>query len=166
METLMEVETDVPDKENKANLTREINKFLTFLIEGEEYGIEILKVREIIGMMSVTPVPQSSLQLKGVINLRGKVIPVFDLRLIFGMNEKEYDNETCIIIVDVKGHLVSIIVDTVSEVMDVKGEEVESGPELKGKINNRFILGVSKVKDKIRLLIDIDKILGDQQLEF
>lgn len=166
MEALVESETDATQQEEQGYFTNESEKFLTFVLEDEEYGIEILKVREIIGMMSITPVPQSSPQLKGIINLRGKIIPIFDLRLIFGIAEKEHDNETCIIIADVKGHLVGVIVDTVSEVMDVKKEDVETGSELDKKINTQFILGISKVKDKIRILIDIGKVLGDENLSF
>lgn len=163
MDAVMEPATGV--KEEK-DFFSESHKFLTFFLEGEEYGIEILKVREIIGMMSVTPVPQSPSQLKGVINLRGKIIPVFDLRLMFAMQEREHDNQTCIIIVDVKGLLVGVIVDTVSEVMDVTEDEVETGASIEGKINVQFILGISKVKGKIRLLIDIDKVLGEEQISF
>lgn len=142
-------------------------KFLTFVLEDEEYGIEILRVREIIGMMTIAPVPQSPMELKGIINLRGKIIPVFDLRLIFGMSERDHDNETCIIIVDTSNHqLLGIVVDTVSEVMNVNGNEIETGNDLSKKINTNFILGISKVKEKIRILIDIDKVLGVDDLSF
>lgn len=152
-------------KGNEENFSTE--KFLTFVLEDEEYGIEILRVREIIGMMPITPVPQSSMQLKGIINLRGKIIPVFDLRLIFGMTERDHDNATCIIIVDTSNHqLVGIVVDTVSEVMNVSGSEIETGDALSSKINTNFILGISKVKEKIRILIDIDKVLGGEDLSF
>ncbi len=144
----------------------EVEKFLTFVLEGEEYGIEILKVREIIGIMAVTPVPQASTRLKGIINLRGKIIPVFDLRLIFGMPERARDSETCIIIVNVNASLIGIIVDTVSEVMDVKKDEVETSLDLDKKINTQFILGISNIKDQIRILIDIDRIFGNENLRF
>jgi len=166
MEAVMEPETDTVQQYEQDHFTAESSKYLTFVLEDEEYGIEILKVREIIGMMSITPIPQSPLQLKGVINLRGKIIPVFDLRLIFGMIERNHDSETCIIIVDVNGTLVGVVVDTVSEVMDVRDEDVEKGAELEEKINTQFILGISKVRDKIRVLIDIDRVLGNEELSF
>lgn len=141
-------------------------KFLTFVLDVEEYGIEILKVREIIGMMSVTPVPQAPPHLKGVINLRGKVIPVFDLRMLFSMIEREYDNETCIIIVNLQGSLAGIVVDTVSEVLDIKNSDIEFAEQIKGQINAQFMLGISKVRDKIRILVDIESVLGSEQLTF
>src|SRR5512136_2465452 len=103
-------------------------KSLTFFLSGEEYGIEILKVYEIIGMLPITRVPQTQLCLKGVINLRGKVIPVVDLRLKFGMPEAEFTGETCIIVVHIHGVDVGIIVDRVSEVIDIPTEDIEPAP--------------------------------------
>ncbi|MGR3317869.1 MAG: flagellar protein FlaG [Candidatus Anammoxibacter sp.] len=155
MEAVIEPKTESDEQEE--HFTGESEKFLTFVLDDEEYGIEILKVREIIGMMAVTPVPQSSPRLKGIINLRGQIIPVFDLRLIFGMVERDHDSETCIIIVDVSGNLVGVIVDTVSEVMSVKGDEVEAGSDLEKKVKAQFILGIPKVEGKIRILIEIEK---------
>ena len=164
MEAVIEPKTETNEQRGQEHFTGESEKFLTFVLDDEEYGIEILKVREIIGVMSITPVPQSSPQLKGVINLRGQIIPVFDLRLIFGMAEKEHNSETCIIIVDVNGNLVGIIVDTVSEVMNVKAEEVETGSDLEKKVKAQFILGISKVGGKIRILIEIEKVLVNENL--
>lgn len=133
-------------------------KFLTFFLDDEEYGIEILKVREIIGMLAITPVPQSPQHLKGIINLRGKVIPVLDLRLLFGMDEGEYNKETCIIIVDVNNSLVGVVVDTVSEVIVVNPKDYESKTNIPDNQNHEFIRGILKVNEKIRILIDIDSI--------
>ena len=141
-------------------------KFLTFHLNGEEYGLEILKVREIIGVMEITAVPQAPLHVKGVINLRGKVIPVIDLRLKFGFEEVEYNNETCIIVIDVRGVLMGIIVDTVSEVLDIDGEDVDATPSFGEDVNTDFILGMGKVNEKIKILLDIDRILGGEELEF
>lgn len=166
MPSVLEKNIETVSQDEKTLFASESAKFLTFVLNNEEYGIEILKVREIIGVMPVTLVPQSSLHLKGIINLRGKVIPVFDLRMIFGMAEKEYDNETCIIIVNVKGDLAGIVVDTVSEVMDVNNADIEFAADIEKKINAQFILGISKVKDRIRILIDIEHVLGDEQLTF
>ncbi len=166
MEAIMEAKTEESQLDQMAAYKGDSQKFLTFILEDEEYGIEILKVREIIGMMPITPVPQSQHTLKGVINLRGKIIPVFDLRLIFGMGEKDYDSETCIIIVDVAGRLAGIVVDTVSEVMDVRDDDIETSSGLEAGFNSQFIMGISKVNDKIRILVDIDNILGDKELNF
>lgn len=144
-------------------LSRE-GKYLTFVLCGEEYGLEILKVREIIGIMGITPVPQTPQFIKGVINLRGKVIPVVDLRLKFGFQEVDYTKETCIIVVEVKGVLTGIIVDTVSEVLDITNEELETTPNLGEDVNTDIFIGVAKIKDKVKILLDLDKILGTDEI--
>ncbi len=140
-------------------------KFLTFHLHGEEYGLEILKVREIIGVMEITAVPQAPGYVKGVINLRGKVIPVIDLRLKFGFEEVEYNDETCIIVINVRGVLMGIIVDTVSEVLDIDDDDVDATPSFGKDVNADFILGMGKVDEKIKILLDIDKILAGDDLE-
>ncbi len=153
----------VLDQEKKLNTTGELSregKYLTFVLCGEEYGIEILKVREIIGIMKIRPVPQTPGHVKGVINLRGKVIPVTDLRLKFGFQEIEYTKETCIIVIEVKNILTGIIVDTVSEVIDVHHEELEPPPHLGNSMNTEILLGIAKIKNKIKILLDIDTILS------
>lgn len=139
-------------------------KYLTFVLCGEEYGIEILKVREIIGIMNITPVPQTPAYMKGVINLRGKVIPVVDLRLKFGFQEVEHTKETCIIVVEVRNKLTGIIVDTVSEVLDVSGNDLEPAPHLGDGINTEIFLGMAKIKNKVKILLDIDKVLGTEEI--
>lgn len=144
-------------------LSRE-GKYLTFVLCGEEYGLEILKVREIIGIMGITPVPQTPKFIKGVINLRGKVIPVVDLRLKFGFDEMDYTKETCIIVVEVKDVLTGIIVDTVSEVLDITNEELETTPNLGEDVNTDIFIGVAKIKDKVKILLDLDKILGTEEI--
>lgn len=144
-------------------LSRE-GKYLTFVLCGEEYGLEILKVREIIGIMGITPVPQTPTFIKGVINLRGKVIPVVDLRLKFGFQEAEYTKETCIIVVEVKDVLTGIIVDTVSEVLDISNDELETTPHLGDGVNTDIFIGVAKIKDKVKILLDLDKILGADEI--
>jgi purine-binding chemotaxis protein CheW len=140
-------------------------KFLTFVLNNEEYGIEILKVREIIGVIGITPVPQTPDYLKGVINLRGKVIPVIDLRLKFSMTEEEHKQETCIIVVEVNNAPIGVVVDNVSEVLDIKSEEVEDTPQFGHEIDTSFIMGLGKAKDKIIILLDIDKVLSTEELE-
>jgi purine-binding chemotaxis protein CheW len=140
-------------------------KYLTFDLCGEEYGLEILKVQEIIGMMSVTHVPKAPQFIRGVINLRGKVIPVVDLRVKFGMAATEDTEKTCVIVVQVsqgdRQVTMGTIVDEVREVLDVKGEQIEPSPEFGEGTNTDFILGMGKVADKVIMLLDVDKVLSD-----
>ncbi len=139
-------------------------KYLTFLLAGEEYGVEILKVREINGLMDITSVPQMPSHMKGVINLRGKVIPVIDLRLKFALEEIDYTEQTCIIVVDV-GTEIGIIVDTVSEVLDIAGENIEPPPAMGKAVDSSFILGMGKVGDAVKILLDINKVLTADELK-
>ena len=138
-------------------------KYLTFRLSTEEYGVEILKVREIIGLMEITSVPQVPEFVRGVINLRGKVIPVVDLRLKFGMPPAEYTDQTCTIVVDV-GTLIGVIVDTVQEVLDINAHQIDPPPPLGGGVDIGFILGMGKVHDEVKILLDIDKVLAPEQL--
>ncbi len=143
-------------------------KYLTFTLGQEEYGIGILKIKEIIGLMSITTVPQTPEFIKGVINLRGKVIPVVDLRLRFGMDAIDYTERTCIVVVEVDGQVgtiqVGIVVDSVSEVLNIKGEEIEDTPTFGTKLNTDFILGMAKMEGAVKILLDIDKVLSDQDI--
>jgi purine-binding chemotaxis protein CheW len=138
-------------------------KYLTFLLDKEEYGVEILKVREIIGLMDITKVPQTPEFVEGVINLRGKVIPVIDLRTKFGLSRAEYNDQTCIIVVDV-GTMMGIIVDTVNEVHDIPSAQIEPPPKFGAAVDTTFILGMGKVKDEVKILLDIDKVLTSTEL--
>ena len=144
-------------------------KYLTFVLDKEEYGIGILKIKEIIGMMPVTPVPQTPDYVKGVINLRGKVIPVVDLRLRFVMDEIDYTERTCIIVVEIEGQagivLIGIVVDAVSEVLNIKGEDIEETPTFGTKLNTEYILGMAKMEGGVKILLDIDQILTHQEIE-
>ncbi len=140
-------------------------QFLTFALNSEEYGIEILRTREIIGVMDITTVPQTPDFMKGVINLRGKVIPVIDLRLKFSMQEEEYTQETCIIVVEANSSQVGIIVDSVSEVLNIKSEEIEDTPSFGQGIDTDFIMGLGKVKEKIIILLDIEQILSSEVMD-
>ncbi|MEJ5376206.1 MAG: chemotaxis protein CheW [bacterium] len=143
-------------------------KYLTFSLAGEEYGIGILKVREIIGMMPITPVPLAPEFLKGVINLRGKVIPVVDLRRKFGMEEAQITERTCIIVVEITGGnthvLMGIVVDAVSEVLNVRASDIEQTPNLGGSLKADYILGIGKMDGGIKILLDIDKVLSSQEI--
>jgi len=144
-------------------------KYLTFSLADEEYGIGILKIKEIIGMMPITSVPQTPGFVKGVINLRGKVIPVVDLRLRFGMSSIDYDDRTCIIVVEIGAHgvdvVIGIVVDSVSEVLNIKGEEIEDTPTFGTSLNTDYILGMAKMDGKVKILLDIDEVLGADELE-
>lgn len=147
------------------NIEDKEEKFLTFVLGHEEYGLEILKVREIISVMEITEVPQVPDFIKGVINLRGKVIPVIDLRLKFGMPPIEYNRETCIIVVNVKDLLLGIVVDTVAEVLDISKDDIDPAPTFGGSIKTEFILGIGKIKDKVKILLDIDRVLSIEELD-
>ncbi|HXK61374.1 MAG TPA: chemotaxis protein CheW [Acidobacteriota bacterium] len=139
-------------------------KFLTFFLASEEYGLEILKVHEIIGMMPITRVPRTPHFIRGVINLRGKVIPVVDLRLKFAMDEKEETEETCIIVVQAQGVEMGIIVDKVSEVLDIAGQDIDDPPNFGPDVQTDYLLGIGKSGEKVRLLLDIDKVLSSQEV--
>jgi len=156
------------DQAVKAMANQE-GKYLTFSLAGEEYGIGILKVKEIIGMMPITTVPRTPEFVKGVINLRGKVIPVVDLRLKFGMEEKEYMERTCIIVVEIKSQggsvLIGIVVDSVSEVLNIKGNDIEETPTFGAKLDTDYILGMAKINGGVKILLSIDKVLSEEEIE-
>jgi len=143
-------------------------KYLTFILDNEEYGIALLKVKEIIGMMPITSVPQTPEYVKGVINLRGKVIPVSDLRLRFEMASAEYTDRTCIIVVEIQGEestiQVGIVVDAVSEVMNIKAEEVENAPSFGTKVETDYILGMANMDGQVKILLDIDCVLTSEAI--
>lgn len=144
-------------------------KYLTFVLGEEEYGLEILKVKEIIGMMDVTAIPRTPVFVKGVINLRGKVIPVIDLRLRFGLESKEYDERTCIIVMEIAGStgqvLMGIVVDAVYEVLNIGADEIEAAPAFGVNVDTDYILGMGKVKDSVMILLDIDRVLSTEEIE-
>lgn len=139
-------------------------KFLTFLLKEEEYGIEILRVREIMGLIDITPVPQTPNYVKGVINLRGKVFPVIDLRTKFEMPSADYTEETCIVVVDLDNFQMGIIIDTVLEVLDIKSEAIEPAPSFGAKVDTDYIYGMGKIDDKVKILLDITKVLTTEEL--
>jgi purine-binding chemotaxis protein CheW len=145
--------------DSKSDLKSRAGKYLTFVLADEEYGLEILKVREIIGMMDITEVPRMPDYTEGVINLRGKVISVTDLRIKFGMPKADRTAETCIIVVDVNGTLTGVLVDRVSEVLDINGNDIEDAPHIGASIKSNFILGMAKTKGNVKILLDIDKAL-------
>lgn len=143
-------------------------KYLTFILENEEYGIALLKVKEIIGMMPITTVPKTPQYVKGVINLRGKVIPVSDLRLRFEMPAAKYTERTCIIVVEIQGEAstiqIGIVVDAVSEVMNIKADEVAEAPSFGTKVETDYILGMANMDGQVKILLDIDRVLTDDAM--
>ncbi len=159
--------TSVQNKERGALLDKE-GKYLTFALANEEYGLEILKVREIIGYIDVTAVPQTPHHVKGVINLRGQVIPVIDLRAKFGIATTEVTDQTCIIVVEItqagRKFNTGIIVDRVQEVLDIAGQDIEEAPQFGASVDTNFILGMGKIGDKVKILLDIDRVLAGGDL--
>ncbi len=153
---------------NKA-LTEKEGKYLTFALGPEEYGLEILKVREIIGYMDITAVPQTPEYVRGVINLRGQVIPVVDLRAKFGMATAERTDQTCIIVVEIsqdgRKFNTGIVVDHVQEVLDIAGDAIEDAPQFGSNVETDFILGMGKIGDTVKILLDIDRVLASDELK-
>ncbi|MFN7994815.1 MAG: chemotaxis protein CheW [Bryobacteraceae bacterium] len=143
-------------------------KYLVFHLGREEFGIRVLKVREIMGIQDITAVPQTPLHVKGVINLRGKVIPVVDLRLKFGLPEQEYTARTCIIVVQVKGEAgpvsMGIVVDGVAEVLNIAAGDIEDTPDVNDGMATPYLMGMAKVKGKVKILLDIDQVLANREV--
>lgn len=143
-------------------------KYLTFKLADEDYGVSLLKVREIIGMMPITSVPRTPDFVKGVINLRGKVIPVTDLRLRFGMPEIGYTDRTCIIVVEIRGTdntiQTGILVDAVTEVLPVQGDRIEPAPEFGVNVDTRYILGMANMDGAVKILLDIDRVMTAEEI--
>jgi purine-binding chemotaxis protein CheW len=163
----MAVSAETIDQAVKATADRE-GKYLTFTLADEAYGIGILKIREIIGMMPITSVPLTPPFVKGVINLRGKVIPVVDLRLRFDMEAAEYSERTCIIVVEIEGQAgtiqIGIVVDAVSEVLNIKAEDIEETPTFGVKLHTEYILGMAKMERSVKILLDIDRVLNSEEV--
>lgn len=165
----METTTSAQEEINTTETGGMDSKFLTFSLADEEYGIGILKIKEIIGMMPITSVPQTPDFVKGVLNLRGKVIPVLDLRLRFSLPSLEYSERTCIIVVEVDSKFgiitMGIVVDSVSEVLPIKPEDIENAPSFGTKVDTTYILGIAKTEGGVKILLDIDRILSTEELE-
>lgn len=144
-------------------------KYLTFLLGNEEFAIQVLRVREIMGIQEITAVPQTPSYVKGVINLRGKVIPVVDLRLKFGLAELEYTPRTCIIVVQIQSEagrmMIGVIVDAVSEVLTLQAADIEDTPDFGSGVATPYLLGMAKIKGKVKILLDINMVLSSQDLQ-
>lgn len=141
------------------------DKYLTFALGNEEYGIEIKHVTEIVGIQAITEIPELPGYVKGIINLRGKIIPVIDVRLRFRKQAKEYNDRTCTIVIEVKDISVGLIVDTVAEVMSISQENVVPPPQLSSSYQQKYIKGIGKVGSNVKLVLDCDKLLSDDEVE-
>ncbi len=162
------MQTMVNEINAAAALSRQ-GKYLTFHLADEEFGIQVLKVREIMGLQDITAVPHTPAYLKGVINLRGKVIPVVCLRLKFDMPEIGYNQRTCIIVVQVESEsapiMMGILVDGVSEVANLAASDIEDTPDFGQGVTTPYILGMAKSKGKVKILLDIDRVLTSQEIQ-
>ena len=141
------------------------DRFLTFSLGKESYGIEVKYVTEIIGIQAVTEIPELPEYVRGIINLRGKIIPVMDVRLRFKKEPKEYNDRTCIVVVDIRNVSIGIIVDSVSEVITIPEQDVVDPPQMNKGLNNRYIKKIGKVGNNVKLLLDCEKLLTEDELE-
>ena len=152
-------ENETVVKKKSVDVSQNVQKYLAFSLSGEEYGIEISKVQEIIGVLAITRVPRTPEHISGVINLRGKIVPVLDMRILFGMEKKETTEETCIIVVHSDDVEMGIIVDRVSEVVNISASQIEEAPAFGSSLDTDFILGIGKAEGSVKILLDIDKVL-------
>ena len=136
------------------------NQYLTFTLGQEEYGVEILKVQEIKGYSAITPIPNTPAYVKGVMNLRGAIIPIVDLRAKLAMSEAAYNQFTVVIVVRVGAKTVGVVVDAVSDVLNVPTDDIQATPDFGAQVDARFISGLAKAGEKLVILLDIDKVLG------
>ncbi|OQA14377.1 MAG: Chemotaxis protein CheW [bacterium ADurb.Bin363] len=141
------------------------NKYLTFTLGNESFGIEILFVTEIIGLQQITEVPDLPEYVRGIINLRGKIIPVMDMRRRFKKEIREYDERTCIIVVDIGEISIGLIVDRVSEVVDIPEENVSEPPKVNKNSQNKYVKGIGKIEDSVKLILDCEKLLSEDEIE-
>lgn len=142
-----------------------LNKYLTFVINNKDYAIAIKHVTEIIGIQNITDVPELPSYIKGIINLRGKIIPVMDVRLRFGIEPMEYNDRTCIVVIDIDDILLGLIVDNVSEVMEIPEENIVIPPETNKTAQDKYVESVGKVEKDVRLIISCERLISDKSLE-
>lgn len=142
------------------------DRYLTFSLGRESYGLEISYVTEIIGIQAITQIPELPEYVKGIINLRGKIIPVMDVNLRFKKEPKEYNDRTCVIVIDIKELSIGLIVDRVSEVLTIPEQDVVDPPQMNTGCNNRYIKKIGKVSNDVKLILDCEKLLNDEELEY
>ena len=161
----METSTEVVSNKPAANLKSAAGEYLTFVLGDEEYGIEILKVQEIRGYDAVTQIANTPDFIKGVVNLRGKIVPIVDLRIKFHLGKVVYDEFTVVIILNLGGRVVGIVVDGVSDVMDLKEDQLRDVPSLVTSIDTKYIVGLATVEQQMLILVDIEQLMGSQEME-
>ena len=142
-----------------ASQAADTHQFLTFALGQEEYGVEILKIQEIKGYSAITPLPNAPAYVKGVLNLRGTIVPIVDLRQKFALPEVAYTQFTVIVVVQVQGKVMGFIVDAVSDVLTVQGADIQPTPDLHGQVDTSFLNGLARSGEKLIILLDIDKVL-------
>lgn len=165
MSTMTKKEDELLDEDFEEDEDAQKNKYLIFRLSNEEYAIEIYFVREIIGLQRITEVPDTPDFLKGVINLRGKIIPVIDVRTRFNLGEKEYTDRTCIIVVNFTETSIGLIVDSVSEVLAIPEDQIEPPPKTNKGSKNRFVKGMGKVGEHVKIILNLERFLGDDEIE-
>jgi purine-binding chemotaxis protein CheW len=161
-ENVIDREDDIYLEEEEDSMK---NLYLTFRVGEEDFGIEIVYVTEIVGMQNITEVPDMPSFVKGVINLRGQVIPVIDVRLRFKLESRKYDDRTCVIVVNVKDTVIGLIVDTVSEVINIPEEQISPPPKVNRSEARRYIHGMGKVDDEVKILLDVEKLFWESEME-
>ncbi len=163
----MSIQKSVDDEilEDDENEELQENQFLTFGIEKETYAIDLLNVMEIIRLIQITPIPETFPFIKGIINLRGKIIPVMDVRLRFNLVEKNYEDRTCIIVVSIKGVEMGLIVDHVSEVLEIAQEQIDSMPSVSKNAAQRFVKGIGKTDGGVKIILDLDSLVFDGEMD-
>ncbi len=161
-EEMEELENDLYDEDEEDT---QKDRYFTFRVGKEEYGIDISCVIEVIGMQNITEVPDMPDFVKGVINLRGQVIPITDVRVRFKMTQREYDERTCIVVVDIKDTAIGLVVDLVSDVLKIPEDRVDPAPNISNKPGNRFIKGLGKIGDDVKILLDVQKLLYEDEFD-
>jgi purine-binding chemotaxis protein CheW len=158
-----------PGNPGSQKLDQRAGKYLTFALGKEEFAIQVLRVREIMGIQEITAMPQTQGYVKGVLNLRGKVVPVVDLRLKFELPELDYTERTCIIVAQIESReetlMIGIIVDGVSEVLTLRADDIEDAPDFGSGVATPYILGMAKIKNKVKILLDINMVFTTQEVE-
>ncbi len=157
-----EMSTDISDIDERMGFSSDGDQYLTFLLGEEEYGVQILRVQEIKGYTGVTRIPNTPPYVKGVLNLRGTIVPIVDLRMKFGMPQEEYSKTTVIIVVEVKGRVMGVIVDAVSDVMNIASKDIQPAPEFDDSVDVSFIDGIGSYGDSLVTFLDIDRVLSSE----
>jgi purine-binding chemotaxis protein CheW len=163
MNTTTELNTNVAN--NTGNLNTAAGEYLTFVLGNEQYGIEILKVQEIRGYDAVTQIANMPTFIKGVVNLRGKIVPIVDLRIKFNLGKVEYNEFTVVIILNLSGRVVGIVVDGVSDVRELRDEHLKEVPSLVTRIDTKYIVGLATVEQEMLILVDIEKLMSSEEME-